>query len=108
MGGVAPLIVLTLWMGVYPTSFSTFFDASVAAMVKQHTAALAVPANTAAAPDAYVRPVMVGEGRPSTTLIRAAAQDVDRGPEPAPGRLTGAPAMTNTRDAPITSKGAPL
>ena len=37
----APLIVLTLWMGVYPSSFSSFWDASVAAMVKQHTAALA-------------------------------------------------------------------
>ncbi len=40
----APLIVLTFWMGVYPSSFSSFFDASVAAMVKQHIAALAVPA----------------------------------------------------------------
>ncbi len=37
----APLIVLTMWMGVYPSSFTGFWDASVAAMVKQHTAALA-------------------------------------------------------------------
>ena len=37
----APLIVLTLWMGIYPSSFTGFWDASVAAMVKQHTAALA-------------------------------------------------------------------
>ena len=36
----APLIVLTLWMGIYPSSFTGFWDASVAAMVKQHTAAL--------------------------------------------------------------------
>ncbi|MSO99739.1 MAG: NADH-quinone oxidoreductase subunit M [Acetobacteraceae bacterium] len=37
----APLIVLTLWMGVYPSSFTTFFDESVAAMVRHHHAAIA-------------------------------------------------------------------
>jgi NADH-quinone oxidoreductase subunit M len=37
----APLIVLTLWMGIYPNSFSRYFDASVGAMVQHHTAALA-------------------------------------------------------------------
>ena len=37
----APLIVLTMWMGIYPSSFTGFWDASVAAMVKQHVAALA-------------------------------------------------------------------
>ena len=36
----APLVGLTLWMGIYPTSFTQFFDASVHAMVEQHTAAL--------------------------------------------------------------------
>ena len=36
----APLVLLTLWMGVYPSSFTQFFDASVHAMVEQHTAAL--------------------------------------------------------------------
>ncbi|MBS0558773.1 MAG: NADH-quinone oxidoreductase subunit M [Proteobacteria bacterium] len=36
----APLILLTLWMGIYPSSFTGFFDASVAAMVQHHTAAL--------------------------------------------------------------------
>jgi NADH-quinone oxidoreductase subunit M len=36
----APLILLTLWMGVYPSSFTGFWDASVAAMVQHHTAAL--------------------------------------------------------------------
>lgn len=37
----APLVILTLWMGAYPTSFTRFWDASVDAMVKSHTAALA-------------------------------------------------------------------
>ena len=36
----APLVVLTLWMGIYPSSFTGFFDASVAQMVKSHTAAI--------------------------------------------------------------------
>jgi NADH-quinone oxidoreductase subunit M len=36
-----PLILLTLWMGVYPLSFSSFWDASVAAMVQHHMASLA-------------------------------------------------------------------
>ena len=36
----APLIVLTLWMGIYPTSFSSYWDATVGQMVQQHTAAL--------------------------------------------------------------------
>ena len=36
----APLVLLTLWMGVYPSSFTSFFDASVNAMVTQHQAAL--------------------------------------------------------------------
>jgi len=37
----APLIVLTMWMGIYPSSFTTFFDGSVAALVQHHHAALA-------------------------------------------------------------------
>jgi NADH-quinone oxidoreductase subunit M len=37
----APLIVLTFWMGIWPSSFSGFFDASVGAMVQQHAAAVA-------------------------------------------------------------------
>jgi NADH-quinone oxidoreductase subunit M len=36
----APLVVLTLWMGIFPTSFSGFWDASVGAMVEHHEAAL--------------------------------------------------------------------
>ena len=38
-----PLIFLTLWMGIYPSSFTQFFDASVHAMVDQHIAALSGP-----------------------------------------------------------------
>jgi NADH-quinone oxidoreductase subunit M len=37
----APLILLTLWMGIYPSAFTSFWDASVAAMVQHHTAAIA-------------------------------------------------------------------
>jgi NADH-quinone oxidoreductase subunit M len=36
-----PLVVLTLWMGIYPSSFTGFFDESVAAMVQHHHAAVA-------------------------------------------------------------------
>ncbi len=35
-----PLILITLWMGINPTAFSSFWDASVASMVQHHTAAL--------------------------------------------------------------------
>jgi NADH-quinone oxidoreductase subunit M len=45
----APLIVLTLWMGIYPSSFSGFWDASVASMVQNHQAALATATKLAAA-----------------------------------------------------------
>jgi NADH-quinone oxidoreductase subunit M len=38
---LVPLVLLTLWMGIYPSSFSTFFDATVTAMAKQHVLALA-------------------------------------------------------------------
>jgi NADH-quinone oxidoreductase subunit M len=36
----APLVVLALWMGIYPQSFLSFFEASVAALVQRHEAAL--------------------------------------------------------------------
>ena len=36
----APLILLTLWMGVYPQSFLSFFEVSVAALLQRHEAAL--------------------------------------------------------------------
>ena len=38
----APLAVLTLWMGIYPSSFTAFFDQSVARLIAQHQAAIAV------------------------------------------------------------------
>jgi NADH-quinone oxidoreductase subunit M len=36
----APLAVLTLWMGIYPSSFSAFYSASVANLIAQHQAAI--------------------------------------------------------------------
>ena len=39
----APLIALTLWMGVYPSSFLAFFETSVAALVARHEAAVNLP-----------------------------------------------------------------
>jgi NADH-quinone oxidoreductase subunit M len=43
----APLVILTLWMGIYPSSFTGFFDATVAQMVKSHAAAMADPVRLA-------------------------------------------------------------
>jgi NADH-quinone oxidoreductase subunit M len=36
----APLAVLTLWLGIYPSSFTGFFDSSVGAMVQSHMQAM--------------------------------------------------------------------
>jgi NADH-quinone oxidoreductase subunit M len=36
----APLILLALWMGVHPQSFLSFFEASVAALIARHEAAM--------------------------------------------------------------------
>jgi NADH-quinone oxidoreductase subunit M len=36
----APLAVLTIWMGVYPSSFTRFWDTTVTQMVTQHQQAL--------------------------------------------------------------------
>jgi len=36
----APLVVLTIWMGIAPQSFLSFFHASVTALVERHEAAL--------------------------------------------------------------------
>ncbi len=44
----APLVVITLWMGIYPSSFSGFWEATVAAMITHHHAALHVPTSLAA------------------------------------------------------------
>jgi NADH-quinone oxidoreductase subunit M len=38
----APLMVLTLWMGIYPSSFTRFFDATTGAMVQSHLQAMHV------------------------------------------------------------------
>ncbi|HEY0206765.1 MAG TPA: NADH-quinone oxidoreductase subunit M [Acetobacteraceae bacterium] len=46
----APLVGLTLWMGVYPSSFTQFFGATVHAMVEQHVAAMAAPQLAGIAP----------------------------------------------------------
>ena len=76
----APLFVLTFWMGVYPSSFSSFWDASVAAMVKQHTAALAAPASAPATAAGRMFPASPVSwpslGRPPTTLPNAVPEDV--------------------------------
>jgi NADH-quinone oxidoreductase subunit M len=42
-----PLILLTLWMGIYPSSFTGFWDASVGAMVERHEAAMLPPSKLA-------------------------------------------------------------
>src|SRR5579883_849672 len=39
----APLLVITIWMGAYPTSFSRFWDATVSDMIAQHRQAMAAP-----------------------------------------------------------------
>jgi NADH-quinone oxidoreductase subunit M len=40
MAVFAPLVVLTLWMGIYPSSFTNFLDASTAAMAQNHEQAM--------------------------------------------------------------------
>jgi NADH-quinone oxidoreductase subunit M len=49
MAMLIPLVALTLWMGLYPSSFSVFFDATVGAMAQQHVAAIAGTTHLAAA-----------------------------------------------------------
>jgi hypothetical protein len=66
--------LITLWMGIYPSSFSSFFDASVAAMVQHHTAALESSHKVAAAQSALS---WSGLTRPTTTSPVAVVQDVD-------------------------------
>ena len=41
----APLILLTLWMGIYPTPFLEIMDASVSNLINQYQSALIVPDN---------------------------------------------------------------
>jgi NADH-quinone oxidoreductase subunit M len=64
----APLVLLTFWMGIYPSSFTGFWDASVSAMVQQHTAAIATRSKLATAqPTAS----WSGLARPPTTILPA-------------------------------------
>jgi hypothetical protein len=65
-----PLILLTMWMGIYPSSFTSFWDASVGAMVQNHTAALATTSRLAATPPGWQVP-----SRPATTLQRTTRED---------------------------------
>ncbi len=41
----APLAILTLWLGIYPSSFTSFFGATVAAMVDNHAQAMNIAAH---------------------------------------------------------------
>ena len=43
IGIFAPLVLITLWMGIYPSDFTRFFDASVHSMIARHEAALSQP-----------------------------------------------------------------
>ena len=43
----APLVIIVIWMGVYPAPFLEAIDASVANLVKNYQGALAVAAETA-------------------------------------------------------------
>jgi NADH-quinone oxidoreductase subunit M len=40
MAVFAPLVVLTMWMGIYPSSFTSFFDATTAALAQSHDQAM--------------------------------------------------------------------
>jgi NADH-quinone oxidoreductase subunit M len=42
-----PLAMLTLWLGIYPSSFTGFFDATVGAMVQSHQQAMNAAHHTA-------------------------------------------------------------
>ncbi|HET8997783.1 MAG TPA: hypothetical protein VFN42_14030, partial [Acetobacteraceae bacterium] len=68
----APLVVLTLWMGIYPPSFSSFWNASVGAMVQHDTAAMAVHRSVAGAPPVVaglpVVPARITGSAPAMTL----------------------------------------
>jgi NADH-quinone oxidoreductase subunit M len=58
----APLVALTFWLGIAPTNFTSFFEASVSHLAQAHTAALATPVRQAAlehAPVGHVAPEYV-------------------------------------------------
>jgi NADH-quinone oxidoreductase subunit M len=41
-----------LWMGIYPSSFTSYFDATVGSMVQHHAAALGATTKMAGIPPA--------------------------------------------------------
>jgi NADH-quinone oxidoreductase subunit M len=43
----APLVIVTLWMGIYPSSFIDFFDESVRQLIENHQAAMEAAAAAA-------------------------------------------------------------
>lgn len=57
---LVPLVILTLWMGIYPSSFSTFFDATATAMAHAHGLAMASPPAAHLASAAGTGTVMAG------------------------------------------------
>jgi NADH-quinone oxidoreductase subunit M len=69
-----PLILLTLWMGIVPTSFTGFWDASVAAMVQRHTAAIDTSSKAAS-----LGPSWPGSSRPSVAVHAATDGDNEAG-----------------------------
>jgi NADH-quinone oxidoreductase subunit M len=69
-----PLILLTLWMGIVPTSFTGFWDASVAAMVQRHTAAIDTSSKAAS-----LSPSWPGSSRPSVAVHAATDGDNEAG-----------------------------
>jgi NADH-quinone oxidoreductase subunit M len=79
----APLVVLTLWMGVYPSSFTSFFDASVTAMVQHHEQAMAASTtHVAGAADAVklAQAVRTGaEGDATPPAIGGLGRNADQG-----------------------------
>ena len=62
MAAFAPLVILAVWMGIYPSSFTRFFDASVGAMVQQHQAALAI--------DNHAKVAEAGAAQTAGSLLR--------------------------------------
>src|SRR5271166_5810008 len=55
----APLVALTFWLGIFPTNFTSFFEASVAHMAQAHTAALATQVK-----QAELQPASLGQAAP--------------------------------------------
>jgi NADH-quinone oxidoreductase subunit M len=46
----APLVVVTLWMGIYPVSFTRVMDASVGQLIQNYEAATKAPRAASANP----------------------------------------------------------